>query len=92
MNIKYTVAIFSLLLIFLIDGKNVGESFHNVSAYTKITSENFEEIRDNLLEVRLSLQKGDLIEALVHLNNAEEELLLISSEFSNTSNNTTSVN
>ena len=92
MNIKYTLAIFSLLLIFLIDDKNVKESFHYVNASTKITPENLEEIRDNLLEVRLSLQKGDLIEALQHLNNAEEELLLISSEFSNTSNNTAIVN
>lgn len=37
---------------------------------------NFEELRDNLVEVRLALQKGDLTEALQHLNNAEEQLLL----------------
>jgi hypothetical protein len=37
----------------------------------------FEELRDNLVEVRLALQKGDLTEALQHLNNAEEQLLLL---------------
>lgn len=39
-------------------------------------SEVLEEIRENLMEVRLALQKGDLIEALQHLNNADEDLLL----------------
>jgi hypothetical protein len=39
-------------------------------------ADNFEELRDNLVEVRLALQKGDLTEALQHLNNAEEQLLL----------------
>ena len=47
---------------------------------------NFEELRDNLVEVRLALQKGDLIEALQHLNNAEEQLLLF--EESVTANST----
>lgn len=36
-----------------------------------------EEIRENVMEVRLALQKGDLIEALQHLNNADEDLLLL---------------
>lgn len=43
---------------------------------SKIDTKNYEEIRDNLVELRLALQKGDLIEALQHLNNAEEQLLL----------------
>jgi hypothetical protein len=41
-----------------------------------MNTNNFEELRDNLVEVRLALQKGDLTEALQHLNNAEEQLLL----------------
>lgn len=44
---------------------------------SKIDTKNYEEIRDNLVELRLALQKGDLIEALQHLNNAEEQLLLL---------------
>lgn len=43
---------------------------------SKIDTKNYEEIRDNLVELRVALQKGDLIEALQHLNNAEEQLLL----------------
>ncbi len=46
------------------------------AAASKIDTKNYEEIRDNLVELRLALQKGDLIEALQHLNNAEEQLLL----------------
>ena len=52
-------------------------------AIEELTPENTEEIRENLLEVRLALQKGDLIEALQHLNNVDEELLLLSSNISN---------
>jgi hypothetical protein len=48
----------------------------------------FEELRDNLVEVRLALQKGDLTEALQHLNNAEEQLLLL--QVNMTSNSTLS--
>ncbi|MDQ3840245.1 MAG: hypothetical protein M3297_13370 [Thermoproteota archaeon] len=48
----------------------------------------FEELRDNLVEVRLALQKGDLTEALQHLNNAEEQLLLL--QVNMTSNSTVS--
>jgi len=43
-----------------------------------VTTDSLKEIRENLLE-RLSLQKGDLIEALQHLNNVDEELLLLTS-------------
>jgi hypothetical protein len=46
---------------------------------SQLTAKDFEEVRDNLVEVRLSLQKGDLIEALQHLNNADEQLLLLAS-------------
>lgn len=46
------------------------------AAASKIDTKNYEEIRDNLVELRVALQKGDLIEALQHLNNAEEQLLL----------------
>ena len=53
------------------------ESFLILSAAaSEIKAKEFEEVRDNLVEVRLALQKGDLIEALQHLNNAEEQLLL----------------
>ena len=44
-----------------------------------VTTDSLKEIRENILEVRLSLQKGDLIEALQHLNNVDEELLLLTS-------------
>lgn len=56
---------------------NMIESFLILSAAaSEITAKDFEEVRDNLVEVRLALQKGDLTEALQHLNNAEEQLLL----------------
>jgi hypothetical protein len=51
-----------------------------------MNANNIEELRDNLVEVRLALQKGDLTEALQHLNNAEEQLLLF--EESVTANST----
>lgn len=54
----------------------------NYAYSIEITSDSLKEIRENLLEVRLSLQKGDLIEALQHLNNVDEQFLLL------TSNNT----
>ena len=44
-----------------------------------VPTDSIKEIRENILEVRLSLQKGDLIEALQHLNNVDEELLLLTS-------------
>ena len=56
---------------------NMIESFLILSAAASETnSKDFEEVRDNLVEVRLALQKGDLTEVLQHLNNAEEQLLL----------------
>ena len=57
----------------------------NYAYSIEITSDSLKEIRENLLEVRLSLQKGDLIEALQHLNNVDEQFLLL------TSNNTSIV-
>ena len=51
-----------------------------------MNANNSEELKDNLVEVRLALQKGDLTEALQHLNNAEEQLLLF--EESLTANST----
>jgi DNA-binding GntR family transcriptional regulator len=56
---------------------NMIESFLILSAAaSEINAKDIEEVRDNLVEVRLALQKGDLTEALQHLNNAEEQLLL----------------
>ena len=54
----------------------------NYAYSVELTPDLLKEIRENLLEVRLSLQKGDLIEALQHLNNVDEQILLL------TSNNT----
>ena len=50
-----------------------------------MNANNFEELRDNLVEVRLALQKGGLTEALQHLNNAEEQLLLFEESVTATS-------
>lgn len=56
---------------------NMIESFLILSAAaSEINAKDVEEVRDNLVEVRLALQKGGLTEALQHLNNAEEQLLL----------------
>jgi hypothetical protein len=57
----------------------------NYAYSVEVTPDSLKEIRENLLEVRLSLQKGDLIEALQHLNNVDEQILLL------TSNNTSSI-
>jgi hypothetical protein len=56
----------------------------NYAYSVEVTPDSLKEIRENLLEVRLSLQKGDLIEALQHLNSVDEQFLLL------TSNNTSS--
>ena len=65
----------SFIAIFIL--ANMFESFLILSAAASgINAKDFEEVRDNLVEVRLALQKGDLTEALQHLNNAEEQLLL----------------
>lgn len=44
---------------------------------SSLKTEDLEEIRENIMEVRLALQKGDLIEALQHINNVDEDLLLL---------------
>src|SRR5262245_33361712 len=44
---------------------------------TSFEYEELEEIQENVMEIRLALQKGDLIEALQHLNNVDEDLLLL---------------
>lgn len=78
-----------LLLLVILNSNLMISTFNNIpnmySAYAKeeVTPEFIKEIRENLLEVRLSLQKGDLIEALQHLNNVDEELLLLSSNITN---------
>jgi DNA-binding GntR family transcriptional regulator len=65
----------SFIAIFIL--ASMFESFLILSAAaSEINAKDFEEVRDNLVEVRLALQKGDLTEALQHLNNAEEQLLL----------------
>ena len=51
----------------------------NQAYSVEVPNDSIKEIRENLLEIRLSLQKGDLIEALQHLNNVDEELLLLTS-------------
>lgn len=65
---------------------NLNNIVISILAY-QLTQEDMEEIRDNLMEVRLSLQKGDLIEALQHLNNVDENLLLIQTTPYNASHN-----
>lgn len=85
---KFSTNIILLLLVILTSNMMIS-TFNNIpntySAYSKeeVTPEFIKEIRENLLEVRLSLQKGDLIEALQHLNNVDEELLLLSSNTTN---------
>ncbi|MFB5600959.1 MAG: hypothetical protein ACE5SW_12130 [Nitrososphaeraceae archaeon] len=85
---KFSTNIILLLLVILTSNLMIS-TFNNIpnmySAYAKegVTPEFIKEIRENLLEVRLSLQKGDLIEALQHLNNVDEELLLLSSNITN---------
>ena len=59
---------------------------------SQLTAKDFEEVRDNLVEVRLALQKGDLIEALQHLNNADEQLLLLTANVTASTNDTSSTN
>jgi hypothetical protein len=44
-----------------------------------ITDESIKEMRDNLFEARQSLQKGNLVETLEHLNFIDEQLLLVTS-------------
>jgi hypothetical protein len=65
----------SFIVAFLLANTIIGHPFLTATA-SDMNANNFEELRDNLVEVRLALQKGDLTEALQHLNNAEEQLLL----------------
>lgn len=73
-NIFLAIALSSVLI-------NTVPDFISIeNAYSvEVSTDSIKEIRENLLEVRLSLQKGDLIEALQHLNNVDEELLLLTS-------------
>jgi regulatory protein YycI of two-component signal transduction system YycFG len=75
----------SFIVVFLLANTIIGYPFLNATA-SDMNANNFEELRDNLVEVRLALQNGDLTEALQHLNNAEEQLLLF--EENVTSNST----
>jgi hypothetical protein len=75
-----------ILVIFFIFASNLAiyeypniVNIYSVYAIEEVTPDYIKEIRENLLEIRLSLQKGDLIEALQHLNNVDEELLLLTS-------------
>jgi hypothetical protein len=47
-----------------------------IATASEMNANYLEELRDNLVEIRIALKKGDLTEALQHLNNAEEQLLL----------------
>ncbi len=80
-NIFLAVALSSVLI-------NTVPVFSSIDrAYSiDVNSDSIKEIRENLLEVRLSLQKGDLIEAMQHLNNVDEELLLLTSNNSSLEN------
>ncbi len=65
----------SNIIAFVLANAIIGPPYLAATA-SDMNANNFEELRDNLVEVRLALQKGDLTEALQHLNNAEEQLLL----------------
>jgi hypothetical protein len=84
--IKCIIVTSSILLAAVTLMLNVGTSMANQQA--SLSTEDLEELRENLMEVRLALQKGDLIEALQHLNNVDEDLLLLetSLQTSNSSN------
>ncbi|HZD35642.1 MAG TPA: hypothetical protein VE130_10590 [Nitrososphaeraceae archaeon] len=70
---KWVVIILSIIAAAVTLTQHWGTAYAN---QITMKSEVLEEIRENLMEVRLALQKGDLIEALQHLNNADEDLLL----------------
>lgn len=84
-----TISIISLFIFFT--SSNLNDILSPIFAYS-LTQDDLEEIRDNLMEVRLSLQKGDLIEALQHLNNADEELLLLQTNILPSISNNTIIN
>jgi len=72
---KCIIIAFSILLggvILVSNGKTI-----LANQQPSLKTEDLEEIRENMMEVRLALQKGDLIEALQHLNNVDEDLLLL---------------
>ena len=72
---KCIIIAFSILLggvILVSNGKTI-----MANQQPSLKTEDLEEIRENMMEVRLALQKGDLIEALQHLNNVDEDLLLL---------------
>ena len=72
---KCIIIAFSILLggvILVSNGKTI-----MANQQPSLKTGDLEEIRENMMEVRLALQKGDLIEALQHLNNVDEDLLLL---------------
>jgi hypothetical protein len=72
---KCIIIAFSILLggvILVSNGKSI-----MANQQPSLKTGDLEEIRENMMEVRLALQKGDLIEALQHLNNVDEDLLLL---------------
>jgi hypothetical protein len=75
---KCVIITFNILLAAVMLMLNGGTTLANQQPSFK--SEALEEIRENVMEVRLALQKGDLIEALQHLNNVDEDLLLLETE------------
>lgn len=72
---KCIIINFSILLVGVILVSNGKTILANQQSSFK--TEDLEEIRENIMEFRLALQKGDLIEALQHLNNVDEDLLLL---------------
>ena len=72
---KCVTIVTSILLAVIMLMLNGGTILAN--QHPSLKSEDLEEIRENVMEVRLALQKGDLIEALQHLNNVDEDLLLL---------------
>lgn len=92
---SYRIMIYIIIFLAFAVTLQLDDDLISLFAYS-ITQNDLEEIRENLMEVRLSLQKGDLIEALQHLNNADEDLLLIQSNLSENSflmnNNITTIN
>ena len=77
-EINYVIITFGTLLTAAMLMLNGGTVLANQESAFK--SGALEEIRENVMEVRLALQKGDLIEALQHLNNVDEDLLLLETE------------
>jgi hypothetical protein len=93
LTLNFTMIIFLTLTLSMLINVFFDDFFSLNYAYSiEATPDSIKEIRENLLETILSLQKGDLIEALQHLNNVDEELLLLTSnnnslEYENNKNN-----